>query len=87
MANELQDAKRNTKTALIENTIQDHAIENISSCLKAVGSDWSNIVRWRICTLDIAYLPTIQVGTKRYSSEPWLAKKGALIETEVIAEA
>ncbi|GAB1739813.1 hypothetical protein NU219Hw_g4748t1 [Hortaea werneckii] len=75
----------------------DQAMKNISSCLKAAGSEPSKIVRRRIYTLDMAYLPTIQEVTKRYLSEPWpvstavqvsgLAKKGALVEIEVIAEA
>lgn len=46
-------------------------MKNISSCLKAAGSDPSKIVRRRIYTLDMAYLPTIQEVTKRYLSEPW----------------
>ena len=46
-------------------------MRNISSCLKAAGSDPSKIVRRRIYTLDMAYLPTIQEVTKRYLSEPW----------------
>ena len=46
-------------------------MKNISSCLKAAGSDPSKIVRRRIYTLDMAFLPTIQEVTKRYLSEPW----------------
>ncbi|KAK5112878.1 hypothetical protein LTR85_011105 [Meristemomyces frigidus] len=76
---------------------QEQAMCNISACLKAAGSSPDKVVRRRIYTLDMAYLPTIQEATKRYLSEPWpvstavqisgLAKKGALVEIEVIAEA
>lgn len=46
-------------------------MKNICSCLKAAGSEPNKIVRRRIYTLDMAYLPTIQEVTKRYLSEPW----------------
>ncbi|KAK4543754.1 hypothetical protein LTR36_004787 [Oleoguttula mirabilis] len=75
----------------------EQAMKNIGACLAAAGSSLDKIVRRRIYTMDMAYLPTIQEVTKRYLSEPWpvstavqisgLAKKGALVEIEVIAEA
>jgi len=46
-------------------------MKNISACLRAAGSSTDKIVRRRIYTLDMAYLPQIQEITKKYLEEPW----------------
>lgn len=46
-------------------------MKNIAACLEAVDSSLDKVVRRRIYTLDMAYLPTIQAVTERYLEAPY----------------
>ncbi|KAF9692890.1 hypothetical protein EKO04_009294 [Ascochyta lentis] len=75
----------------------DQTFKNIAACLEAAGSSMDKVVNRRLYVINIKDLPAIQKVTTRYFEEPYpcstavqisgLAKPGALLEIEVVAEA
>lgn len=73
------------------------AIANISACLSAAGSSLSKVVRRRIYIMDMKDFREVDRIWAEYFTEPFpvstcvqvagLAKEGALVELEVVAEA
>jgi 2-iminobutanoate/2-iminopropanoate deaminase len=73
------------------------AIQNISACLSAAGSSLEKVVRRRIYIMDIEDFREVDRVWAEYFAEPFpvstcvqvagLAKEGALVELEVVAEA
>lgn len=79
-------------------TPQTHqAIANISACLSAAGSSLAKVVRRRIYIMDMKDFREVDRIWAEYFTEPFpvstcvqvagLAKEGALVELEVVAEA
>jgi len=76
---------------------QKQAIENIKACLEAAGSNLDKVVRRRIYILDMKLFRQVDAIWADYFEPPYpvstcigvtaLAKEGALVELEVVAEA
>ncbi|KAK7187766.1 hypothetical protein DPSP01_010814 [Paraphaeosphaeria sporulosa] len=73
------------------------AIKNINACLEAAGSSLDKVVRRRIYMIDIKEFRKVDAIWGEWFEEPWpvstcvqisgLAKEGALVELEVVADA
>ena len=61
-------------------------MKNIAACLTAAGSSVDKIVRRRIYTLDMAYLPQIQEVTKRYLEAPYPVSTAVQVSSTSIFE-
>ncbi|KAJ4359902.1 uncharacterized protein N0V89_000459 [Didymosphaeria variabile] len=72
------------------------AIKNIQTCLEAAGSSLDKVVRRRIYIMDMKEFRKVDKIWGEWFAEPWpvstcvqisgLAKEGALVELEVVAE-
>ncbi|KAF2095852.1 endoribonuclease L-PSP [Rhizodiscina lignyota] len=73
------------------------AIENIKACVEAAGSSLDKVLSRRLYMTERAEFRTVDAIWASYMKEPypvstligvtWLAKEGAVIEIEVVAEA
>ncbi|GAB7341276.1 hypothetical protein MBLNU457_7550t1 [Dothideomycetes sp. NU457] len=69
----------------------ERSIQNIKACLEAAGSNLDKVVRRRIYIIDIKQFRQVDEIWGKWFEEPYpvgaLAKEGALVELEVVAEA